>query len=486
MTIPTNLRVPFVFVEFDSSRAFQGASVLNYKALIIGQRVTAGTKTAGTIDRVSSADRAKQYYGAGSQLALMFERWFANNKFTEVYGYAFNDAGGSAAAVGSLAVTGPATAAGTLYLYIGGKQLQIGVDNTDTATEIGDKIVAAIGSTMCITAVNTTGTVAITARNKGEAGNDIDLRFNYNAGEQFPTGVAVAVTAMSGGTGNPDMATAITAMADEWFQIIVGPYTDSTNMGKIEDELDDRFGAIRQIDGVYICSKRADLAALQSFGGGRNSKQVSCIHSYACPTPSFEVAAAYAGQVAYEGSVDPARPFHTLELKGVLPSTYTARMTLAENNSLLFKGISTFSVDAAGKVRIQGAITMYQRNDAGADDIAYYSMNTRLNLLYLRYDFRTQILTRYARAKLADDGVQVGPGQQVITPKVGKAEAIAIFRGWEYKGLVENADQFARDLTCLRNPSDPNRLDWVLPPDLINQFVVGAAQIQFLLQSPTA
>jgi phage tail sheath gpL-like len=486
MTIPTNLRVPFVFVEFDSSRAFQGASVLNYKVLIIGQRLTVGTKAAGTIDRVTSVDRAKQYYGVGSQLALAFEAWFNNNKFTEVYGYAFNDASGGVAATGQLVVTGTATATGVLYLYVGGKQLAIAIDNTDTPTEIGDKIVAAIGSTMCVTAANTTGTVLITAKNDGEPGNDIDLRCNYNSGEQFPTSVSVAVTAMSGGAGNPDMDTAFAAMADEWFQIIVGPYTDATNLSKIEEEMEDRFGAIRQIDCVYICSKRADLAALQSFGGGRNSKQVSCIHSYACPTPSFEVAAAYAGQVAYEGSVDPARPFHTLELKGVLPPAYTARMTMAENNSLLFTGISTFQVDSAGKVRIQAAITMYQQNEAGADDIAYYSVNTRLTLLYLRYDFRTQIMTRYARAKLADDGVQVGPGQQVITPKVGKAEAIAIFRGWEYKGLVENADQFARDLTCIRNPSDPNRLDWVLPPDLMNQFVVGAAQIQFLLQSPTA
>lgn len=485
MTIPTNLRVPFVSVEFDSSRAFQGASVLNYKALLIGQRLSTGTKSAGTIERVTSADKARQYFGAGSLLALMFEAWFNNNKFTEVYGYAFDDAGGSTAATGQLVVSGPATASGTLYLYIGGKQLQVAVDSADTADQIGAKIVTAIGSNGCVTAVNTTGTVAFTARNTGEAGKDIDIRVNYNSGEQYPTGVSVAVTPMSGGTGNPNMDTAITAMADEWFQIIVAPYTDATNLSKIEDELDDRFGPIRQIDGVYFCSKRADLSALQAFGVARNSKQVSCILSYACPTPSYEVASAYAGQVAYEGSVDPARPFHTLELKGVLPPVYGSRMTLAENNSLLFKGISTFSVDSAGKVRIQGAITMYQRNDAGADDIAYYSVNTRLTLLYLRYDFRTQIMTRYARSKLADDGVQIGAGQQVITPKTGKAEAMAIFRGWEQKGLTENGDQFARDLVCTRNDSDPNRLDWVLPPDLINQFVVGAVQMQFLLQSPS-
>jgi phage tail sheath gpL-like len=68
-----------------------------------------------------------------------------------------------------------------------------------------------------------------------------------------------------------------------------------------------------------------------------------------------------------------------------------------------------------------------------------------------------------------------------MTPKLGKAEAIARFRVWEEQGLVENIDQFKNDLICERNESDPNRLDWYLPPDLMNQFRVGGAKIGFIL-----
>ncbi len=484
MTIPTNLRVPFVYVEFDSSRAFQGASILPYKALLIGQKLAGGSKPVEQIDLLSNKDKAAEYYGNGSQLALMAEAWFENNNFTELYGIALNDSGSGVQAAGSVTVVGTATAAGTLYLYIGGKRITVAVSNGDTPTQIGDKIVTAIGSNREVTAVNAAGAVTLTAKNAGEPGNDIDIRANYNSGEQYPAGVSLTIVQMTGGANNPDIQDAIDQLADEWFQIIVAPYTDATNLTAIETELEDRFGPLRQIDGVYFCSKRADVATLQTFGAGRNSKQVCCVHNYAMPTPSYELAAAFAAQVAYEGSVDPARPFQTLELKGVLPPAYSDRFTTAENNSLLYKGISTFQVDSSGKVRIQRAITMYQLNDAGAADIAYLDVNTRLTLMYLRYDFRTKILTRYSRAKLADDGVQVGPGQQVITPKIGKAEAIAIFRGWESAGLVENIDQYKRDLVCVRNATDPNRLDWILPPDLINQFRVGAATLQFLLQSP--
>ena len=89
--------------------------------------------------------------------------------------------------------------------------------------------------------------------------------------------------------------------------------------------------------------------------------------------------------------------------------------------------------------------------------------------------------TKYPRHKLADDGTRFGSGQAVITPKDGKAEAVLWFREMEELGLVENFSQFKRDLVVERNATDRNRLDVLLPPDLINQLIVVGAQIQFLL-----
>ena len=58
---------------------------------------------------------------------------------------------------------------------------------------------------------------------------------------------------------------------------------------------------------------------------------------------------------------------------------------------------------------------------------------------------------------------------------------MALFGTWEEKGLVEGIDRFKADLVVERNASDPNRLDFLLTPDLINQFIVGAAKIAFIL-----
>jgi len=483
MSIPS-LRVPFVYVEFDSSRAFQGSSILRYQSLLIGQRVSGGSQAQLKIDKITSYDQASSYYGAGSQLARMFKAWFANNNVGDVYGISLDDAGAGVAASGSFVIGGTATADGSLVVYIGGERVPVAVLAGQTATQVGDALVAAITSNFPVSASNSVGTVTITAKNKGEAGNDIDLRANYNAGEVLPAGITLSINLMSSGANNPLLQDVIDVIGDEWYNIFCSPYTDATNLSAIEAELDSRFGPLKMIDGMYITTKRGNLATLEAFGNGRNSKHVSCIHSEGIPTSGFEVASAYAGQLAKEGQIDPAKPFQTLEMVGVLPPAIEDRFTLQENDSLLYDGIATFYVDNGGKVRIQRAITMYQTNTLGASDIAYLDVNTLLNLMYLRYDFRTQILNKYSRAKLGNDGVQVGPGQQVMTPKLGKAEAINIFRSWQTLGLVENIDQFINDLVCVRSTTDPNRLEWILPPDLMNQFRVGAATLQFLLQSP--
>ena len=484
MSIPNDLRVPFLYVEFDSSRAFQGPSILRYKVLLVGQRLSTGIRPQLVIDKVTSYSQAVSLYGAGSQLARQFKAFFDNNKISDVYGCSLDDAGAGVPATGTFAIGGTATAVGTFVAYIGGERIAVAVTSGMTATQVGAALETAINADTGrqVTGANVTGTVTITAKNDGEAGNDIDLRVNYNVGEELPTGITCTVTPMSSGANNPAIQDVIDILGDEWYNVISAPYYDATNLTAIETELTDRFGPLRMIDGMYVTSKRGTVGSLQSFGSGRNSKHVICMHSQGIPGYSPEFAGALAGQLAKEAQADPARPFQTLELVNILPPEVTARFTMAENNSLLYDGISTFYVDNGGKVRIQRVITMYQTNALGAEDIAYLDANTLFTLMYLRYDFRTQILTRYPRAKLADDGIQVGPGQQVMTPKLGKSEAINIFRGWELLGLCENIDQFKNDLVCVRSTTDPNRLEWTLPPDLINQFRVGAATIQFLLE----
>lgn len=484
MTIPSTLRVPFVAVAFDNSRASQGPALLAYRALIIAQKTASGSATADTLTRITSADQAATLAGRGSQGHRMARAWFANNTSTEVYLGVLADNGAGVAATGTLTVTGTATAAGTLNVYVGGQLAQVGVAVGDTQNTIAANIAAAFPSTSDypVTAAAATNVATLTARNKGPQGNDIDIRLNYQDGEVTPAGVTVAIAAMSAGATAPSLTNLVAAMGDMWFQVIAHPYADATSLTALETELASRFGPLRMIDGVAVTSAAGSLSTLSTLGDSRNSPHsVIVAQPGASPiTPPAEFAAAVAGVLALYANEDPARPLQTLPLVGVLPPKEADWFTLEERNLLLYDGVGTTRATDGGVVAVERLITTYKTNAAGSPDTSYLDVTTLLTLLYLRYSFRTRIQNRYPRHKLADDGARIGAGQAVITPNIGKAEAVLWFRDMEALGLVENFEQFKRDLVVQR-AADPNRLEWLLPPDLVNQFIVGAATVQFRL-----
>jgi phage tail sheath gpL-like len=482
-SIPSTIRIPFVAAEIDNSRAQQGPALLPYRALIIGQRRSAGTAVANSLHMVTSADQVATLAGRGSMLHRQAKAFFAANKFTECWIGVLDDNGAGVAATGTLTVTGPATADGTIYLYLGGDLVTVAVANGDVQNAIATAIAAAINANadLPVTASATTNVVTVTFRHKGLVGNEFDMRLNYQDGETLPAGVAIAFVAMASGTTAPVLTTLIANLGDSWFHIWAHPYTDATSLSAIEAELSSRFGPMRMVDGVAFTAKQDTLSNLGTLGNGRNSPH-SCIvpNSYS-PTSTFETAAHVAGVVAYYANIDPARPLQTLPLTYVLPPAETDQFTAAERNVLLYDGVSSIKVGAGGQMQIDRLITTYKTNGAGSADTSYLDVTTMLTLLYLRYSFRNRIATRYPRHKLANDGTRFGAGQAVITPKLGKAEAVLWFREMEELGLVENFDQFKADLVVERNATDPNRLDFLLPPDLINQLVVSAIKLQFLL-----
>jgi phage tail sheath gpL-like len=468
--IPNTLRTPLVFVEFDKSKAQQGPTVQPYQLLVLGQKTSAGTVAELTPKTVTSADQ-----GAGAL--------FLNNKATKVTVVAIDDAAGGVKATGTLTFTGPSTAAGTLYLYLAGYRLTVAVASGASASTIATNVAAAINAAtrLPLTASANAAVVTVTARNAGTLGNYLDLRANHYSDELLPAGVGLSVAAMSGGSGDPDVTEFWPLLGDEHYNIWAFPWLDTANLNAAQVELADRAGPLRMIEGWAFGAKPDSHANLITFGDGRNDPYVSINGFESSPTPQYERAAAIAGAVAYYGNIDPARPFQTLPLHGVIAPRAEDRFTREERNLLLWDGIATTYVDAGGVVRIERLVTTYQENEYGSPDTSLLDVNSGLTLGYLRYDFRASFTNAYPRHKLADDGTRFGAGQAVLTPKIAKAWCIAKFRQWEQIGLVENFAQFKQDLVVERDAGDPNRLNFLLPPDLINQLRVAAVQIGFRL-----
>jgi phage tail sheath gpL-like len=482
-SIPVGGRVPGSYIEFDSSKAISGLPAAPSKILLIGVRRATGTVGALVATRVVTAAQAVEAFGRGSQLARMVAALKKVNDRTEAWAIAVNEDAGGTAATKDITITGPATGAGTLALMVAGTKIPVGVAAADSAAAIATAVSTAVNARpdLPVTASVVGPVVTLTSRHKGAFGNDLDVRVNYYQGEALPSGVGFAVATGVSGTSNADIAPALAAIGDTPYQTIILPYADPATLATIETELASRAGPLRMIEGMAYGGLAGTQGALATIGASRNSQYVSLIGAKNSPTPPYEWAAAYGGQVAFYGSIDPARPFQTIPLSSVMAPVQQDRFTAQERELLLKDGISTYVVDAGGNVVIERAITTYQVNAQGLDDIAWLDVNTPLTLFYIRLAVRTRISSRFPRHKLASDGTKFSPGQAIVTPKIIRAELIALFRDLEQAGLVENLDQFAADLIVERDPTDPNRVNALIPPDLVNQFLVFAGRVEFRL-----
>lgn len=481
--IPFGLRTPGQYIEFDNSRAVRGLPAIANRILLVGQKLAAGSAAELTFQPIVEAGQASALFGRASQLHRMAIALKANDSYSECVAIAIDDPAAGTAATGTIAVTGPATAAGTIALMIAGQRVPIvvpsGTAAAATATLIGAAINAALD--LPVTAAVVADDVTLTARHTGLCGNDIDVRHSHYAGEALPAGIGLVITAMAAGAGEADYSEVTALLGDNEYRTIIVGSASAAVLDDMEAELDDRWGPTRMLESFCYAGMKGTQAALATFGDGRNSELVSIIGSGKSPSTPWEFAAAYGGTIGYHGQIDPARPFQTLELKSIIAPKEEDRFTRAERELLLLDGISTFTVDQGGAVHIERAITTYQVNALDIEDISYLDVNTPLTLAFLRQAVRIRIAAKYPRHKLANDGTRYGAGQMIVTPSVIRAELIALFRELEESGLVENLDQFKSDLIVERDATDPNRLNALIPPDIINQFRSFAAAIQFRL-----
>ena len=482
--IPSTLRVPGVYTEINNSNATSGAQLLPYRRLMIGTKLAAGSAVANVPLLVTNPAQADGFGGEGSVIAGMVEAALAQDSFTPLWILPIADPGAGAAATATVTVTGTATAGGTLALYICGRLLQVGVIATDTPTLIAGKIVTAItaATRLPVTAANTAGVVTLTAKNKGETGNTLDVRVNYY-NESLPAAVTVAVTAFTGGTGNPDISAALAALGDQWFQVWASAYTDTANLVLLENEQTSRWGPLREVEGHVFGALKGTLSEIGTIGLGRNNEHVTLVQAANEPMPAYEKAAETASIAAFSAANDPARPIQNLPYLWCLPPIEIQRFTVAERDILLHDGIATTKVTTSGQMQAERLVTTYQKNSAGGNDVSYLDSETLFTLLYLRHDWKDLLLRKYPRSKLADDGNRFGAGQAtvIVTPSTMKAEMVAWAIQMQDIGLIENIDQFKAASFSERNVGDRNRMDNLLIPDLVNQLRIIGNQILFIL-----
>lgn len=497
-------RIPFIYVDFDNSRAISPGGHQNYNVLLIGQKniEKSGESIPESLKpiRVRHENEVADQFGWGSILHQMAKGYFSNFPTAKTYVLPLSDPKAATSSQWKIGLKGKPVGSGIIPLWITGKKMEVVFNEDSTAQEVLNLFCEKINQDLSLPVssqvsgfkktdqpeqkdkVSAAVELILTAKNKGELSQSLDVAFEWGQTQQ-PESIQLKLNSFTPGQGAIDLTEGLSQIFDHQFHLIVCPYLDFENLKRLDEDLKDRFSASRQLEGHLIgafLGKEADLL---------DEKKTKLVHSKhmtllavgeSSPTPAWVWAACLTSIIAKEGQTDPARPFHTLPILGCMAPEESARYERATRSRLLQEGFSTLSVDFNDTPRIERLITTYLNPQSPSDE-SYLSLNTLLTLSYLRFSFVHYFAAKYPRHKLANDTATLQPGCAILTPQTAKCEAIALFLSWEERGLVENFSQFKTDLIVQRNTKDRGRLDFLMSPRLVSQLNVIGANISFLI-----
>lgn len=263
------------------------------KILFIGQ-ISAASAARGLTLYTNVGINADEdaLFGKNSMLATMIRAARVYNKVSRFDAIALDDVAAGTQAAGSATFAGTATEAGSITFYIGSKNENPVLNHTyvipvavgDTADIAGGKLADAITADLYapVTAVNTTGTVAITAFHKGTEGNSIGIEISGRV-----AGLTCALDGMTGGATDPAVTAVFALVQDIRYQTIVYP---SYVRDAAKTFLDARFNMDKKIrDGVGIDFMTDSTANIVTACNAKNSPSIviGANHLYSSPVKFF-------------------------------------------------------------------------------------------------------------------------------------------------------------------------------------------------------
>lgn len=195
------------------------------RALIIGQKTSAGSATAGalTTDLPRNDADINALFGPTSHAALVARAYREVNQITNVDVIALADNGSGVAATSSIAFSGTATGDGTLYVSVVSEDKhtwQIDVLTGDTAAAIAAKVLALYtADRYCpFTAAVDTATITFTAESKGTIANDWLLALKGHV-----AGITATLTGWASGATDPSLTSLFDPIDTLRYQTIIYP-----------------------------------------------------------------------------------------------------------------------------------------------------------------------------------------------------------------------------------------------------------------------
>jgi phage tail sheath gpL-like len=474
--------VPGVYGEVQDTNA--NTALTNQNSLIIAQMQSSGIAVGNVPVQISSVSQAATQFGPNSMAVNDVKAYLAIDPGASLYVLGLPDNAAGTAATGNIVVSNTSvTQSGTFTFNIAGFQCQTGVTAGQAYTTIATNIAASLNAlpNAPFTASATGGTATVTAIHKGVAAGDLPIYVNFNGAknnEFTPLGMTYTVNQVSGGTGDPDPTSALANLGNMNYDFISFPYTGSTALTAIENwvsDLSGRWSYLSQAYGGVFSARKDTYSNLTTWGQTNNNQHLDVLAYYDSPIPAFIAAAMWTAANASSLRVNPAIPVggagDGVLLQGFLAPPQPSQFTIAEMQTLLADGLSTYWIKQDQTVRVGRSITTYQTNGNGSPDNSYKDINVPYILMSCLRQFRTFYSSNYGRKSIVADGTPIPFGSPAVTPSTIKAGTIGFYSTLVDQGLCQNPLAFNAAVQVVIPPQNPTSVQVYLPLVLANPLI---------------
>lgn len=422
---------------------------------------------------VTSAHQAATLFGFGSPIhqamRILKPRYSDGVGGIPVTVYAVPEAGGAAARVQTLTVTGTATANVAHTVVVAGRTdvdgytYAVNIASGDTATIIAGKIKDAINAVpgSPVSATNSAGVVTITTKWKGATAQDVGVQMDTANGS---AGITYVVAETTAGSGTPSVDPILEKIENKWETIVVNGFgTNATVMTALETfngrpsntNPTGRFQGIIMKPFIALTGSTAEDPS--TITDSSKADQTIAI----CPAPlslamPIEAAANMCVLFARVAQDNPHLDVQGMTYPDMPAPAIIGKMAkYDERDAMVKKGCSTVTLNA-GAYQVEDFVTTYHPDGENVPQFRYCrNLMIDFNVRFGYYLLEQNYVIGHA---IAGDN-DVVAAAKVIKPKMWKAVLRDYATDLGLRGLIADLPFMQNNISVSLSTTNPDRLD---------------------------
>lgn len=487
---PASVPIPGDVVEVNFGQGAAFGDLSPKKVLILAPSTSAGSIVQDTevYGPVSDETEAIAKLGAGSPAHRMLRAFLAVNRSTQVYVLCPTRSAGTAALL-TVTLATTATGPGTAKIEFCEETIEVAFATGDTPDDIGADLAAAFNQLTHLPAiaVNASGTITITAKDKGPGGNALRLRAAITSGVGTTITRTTETAFASGATAATYTAALATILAQKFDVIVPDSHSGSGADAVLSSLVAQVVAQALPTSGIrqkVFAGLALAAATAVTLSQTVNQPRCSFFNLEESPVEPWVNAAAMAGVAAnvYFPNVSANLDGYGTGASDVFPllkpRNAAAAFTTTEQTLMLTGGVTPIAVTPAGTPYVVRAITSKSLTGATPD------YKTRdLHRVFVADAFASDLLASLAASpwsKITEDPANdVQPGPSFATPSRVKAlveQQITNYVDAEHFDPAKKADMNAQ-LAVGVDPLNNTRMNIRVPIYCANLLHQTATQV---------